>query len=106
MIPIKRLILSFVYLTFALLVACEPLAPDQTPQYVIVTGETPETFNMPSPTPLIGNTLPAGAAMVASETPFALTPAANVGGVVNTPVPSSTPTPPATALPSPTPFVC
>ena len=56
MIPTKRYFLLFVYLTLTLLVACEPLAPDQTPQYVVVTGETPETFSIPSPTPPIGLT--------------------------------------------------
>jgi hypothetical protein len=59
MIPTKCVSLLFVFLTFALLVACEPLAPEQTPQFVIVTGETPETFSIPSPTPLIGSTVPA-----------------------------------------------
>ncbi len=106
MIPTKRHFLLFVYLTLTLLVACEPLAPDQTPQYVVVTGETPETFSMPSPTPPIGLTAAAvtETAVTAAAPPTA--PPANVGGVVNTPVPSSTPTPPATALPSPTPFAC
>jgi enterochelin esterase-like enzyme len=103
MIPTKRYFLLFVFLTLSLLVACEPLAPDQTPQYVVVTGETPETFSMPSPTPPIGQTA-AAVTQVAALPPTA--PPANVGGVVNTPVPSSTPTPPATALPSPTPFAC
>ena len=108
MIPTKRYFLLFVYLTLTLLVACEPLAPDQTPQYVVVTGETPETFSMPSPTPPIG--LTAAAVTETAVTAIAAVPPteppANVGGVVNTPVPSSTPTPPATALPSPTPFAC
>ena len=102
MIPTKRYFLLFVFLTLSLLVACEPLAPDQTPQYVVVTGETPETFSMPSPTPPIGQT--AAATQVAVLPPTV--PPANVGGVVNTPMPSSTPTPPATAQPSPTAFAC
>jgi enterochelin esterase-like enzyme len=102
MIPTKRYFLLFVFLTLSLLVACEPLAPDQTPQYVIVTGETPETFSMPSPTPPIGQT--AAATQLVALPPTA--PPTSVGGVVNTPVPSVTPTPPATALPSPTAFAC
>jgi hypothetical protein len=102
MIPTKRYFLLFVFLTLSLLVACEPLAPDQTPQYVVVTGETPETFSMPSPTPPIGQT--AAATQIAAVPPTA--PPTSIGGVVNTPVPSSTPTPPATALPSPTAFAC
>jgi enterochelin esterase-like enzyme len=102
MIPTKRYFLLFVFLTLSLLVACEPLAPDQSPRYVVVTGETPETFSMPSPTPPIGET--AAATQIAALPPTA--PPANVGGVVNTPVPSSTPTPPATAQPSPTAFAC
>jgi enterochelin esterase-like enzyme len=108
MIPIKRLSQLFVCLTFVLLVACEPLAPDQTPQYIIVTGETPETFSMPSPTPPIGMTAPAMSATEdgTANSPIAAVPSANAGGVVNTPVPSSTPTLPATAQPSPTSFVC
>ena len=52
MIPTKRFFLPFVCLTFVLLAACEPLAPDQSPQYIVVTGETPETFSIPSVTPL------------------------------------------------------
>jgi enterochelin esterase-like enzyme len=102
MIPTKRYFLLFVFLTLSLLVACEPLAPDQSPRYVVVTGETPETFSMPSPTPPIGET--AAATQIAALPPTP--PPANVGGVVNTPVPSSTPTPPATAQPSPTAFAC
>jgi enterochelin esterase-like enzyme len=93
MIPTKRLALLFVCLTLTLLVACEPLAPEQTPQYIVVTGETPDTSGGFVPTPLIGKTIPA-------------TSVTNNGGVVNTPVPSATPTPPATAVPSPTPFGC
>ena len=102
MIPTKRYFLLSVFLTLSLLVACEPLAPDQTPQYVVVTGETPETFSMPSPTPPIGQTT--AATQIAAVPPTA--PPSNIGGVVNTPVPSATPTPPATALPSPTAFAC
>ena len=40
MITHKRLLFLFACLTFVLLVACEPLAPEQTPRYIVVTGET------------------------------------------------------------------
>ena len=94
MIPKKHLLLPAVILTLIVLAACEPLAPDQTPVYIVVTGETPDTLTQPAPTvPLSGAATPqAGGPMAA--------------GVVNTPIPSDTPLPEATALPSPTPFAC
>lgn len=94
MVHRRYLILFVISLTFTLLVACEPLAPDQTPQYIIVTGETPETGPMLTPTPPVAQTAVAG-----SDT-------AGVAGVVNTPLPTETPVPIPTALPSATPFVC
>ncbi|MBN1678809.1 MAG: hypothetical protein JW966_00860 [Anaerolineae bacterium] len=83
----------FVCLTFIVLAACEPLAPEQTPQYIVVTGETPISAS--------------SAALAASPDGPALTaePPAAVGAV-NTPVPSPTPIPPPTGTPSPTPYVC
>ncbi len=95
MIPKSAMTLLFVCLTFALLAACEPLAPDQTPQIIVVTGETPDRIIEPSPSPPLGG----GADSAPPATAFA-------GGVVNTPVPSETPVPPPTAIPSSTPFTC
>ncbi len=98
MIPKKHIFLLVVFLTFALLVACEPLAPAQSPVYVVVTGETPGTLTgVTGPTPPF-----AGNVAVTPEAPAL----ANAGGVVNTPVPSATPVPVATALPTATPFTC
>lgn len=100
MIPQKRYIFLIVCLTFALLVACEPLAPDQTPRYIVVTGETPQTVVKPQPTsPLMAQTPVAGG----STSPEGVMAA---GGVVSTPLPSPTSVPPATAVPTATPFVC
>jgi enterochelin esterase-like enzyme len=102
MIPKKLLLPSIAFLTFALLVACEPLAPDQTPRYVIVTGETPEDGAAPSTSPLA----------VTPELAEGLVPtlagesAVNVGGAIASPVPVETPTEAPTAIPSATPFVC
>jgi enterochelin esterase-like enzyme len=104
MISIKRLTLLFVFLTVSMLLACEPLAPEQAPQYVVVTGETPVTTAQPSsvaaaistdepPGQLVGD---AGNAAVVSLP----------SGVVNTPELSATPLPPPTALSTVTPFVC
>jgi len=94
MTPKRHLLLTTVVLTLALLVACEPLAPAQTPVYIVVTGETPATTP-----PLAGET-----PVAAASTPQPAAP--GVAGVVNTLAPSPTPTPVATALPSPTPFKC
>ena len=52
MITHKRLLFLFACLTFVLLVACEPLAPEQTPRYIVVTGETPDA-GVPTPTFLL-----------------------------------------------------
>lgn len=100
MIPKRTLTLLFVCLTVVGLLACEPLAPEQTSQYVIVTGETPDTMLMASPMPTLDLTAQPGPSMPA------VTSVASTGGVVNTPEPTATPIPIPTALPSPTPFVC
>ena len=96
MITKNRVLLSCVFLTFGLLVACEPLAPEQTQQIVVVTGETPvvseaqsgESVSTITPTLLIGDDL----------------------GVVQTgePIAESTvaQTPTETPIPSATPYVC
>jgi enterochelin esterase-like enzyme len=102
MIPKKRFTLLFVCLTFGILAACEPLAPEQTPQYIVVTGETPLSITVVSPTPPLGDTIPP---VSSSGTPVAAA-VVNAGGVVNTPLPSETPVPAATVVPSATPFVC
>lgn len=95
MIPKRYLTLLFVCLTLAGLIACEPMAPAQSPQYVIVIGETPDAAaTLAAQTPLPGQTVPA------------VTGVPGTGGVVNTPEPSATSVPIPTALPSPTPFVC
>ena len=93
MIPKKQALIPFVCLTLTLLVACEPLAPEQTPHVIVVTGETPQSGTL-QPTSLLSGTVTPGTAV------------ANAGGVVNTPIPSPTLTPPATATPTATPFVC
>jgi len=81
MIPTKHFSHLFVWLTLILLVACEPLAPDQTPRYIVVTGETPQDI-----------------AWVSTSTPDVATP---------TPTsPPATPTVTAVPVPSPAPFVC
>ncbi|GIV80876.1 MAG: hypothetical protein KatS3mg051_0230 [Anaerolineae bacterium] len=72
MIPKKTLLLTTVVLTLALLAACEPLAPAQTPVYIVVTGETPET------TPPLAEAAPA----LGAGTPQPAAP--GVAGVVNT----------------------
>ncbi len=113
MIPKRYLTLLLVCLTFSVLLACEPLAPEQTTSYVIVTGETPDAIIQPTPTAPLVQTAPAGG----SATEMAVgntqgdrlageTTGASAGGIVNTPVPTNTPIPAPTAIPSPTPFVC
>ena len=84
--------------------ACEPLAPEQSPRYVVVTGETPDAGNPFLVTPQVGGIVPTGE-MTPVSAPLPTT-IGGAGGVVNTPVPSATPIPPSTALPSPTPFAC
>lgn len=115
MIPKKTVYLLFVCLTLGVLVACEPLAPKQNPQYVVVTGETPRIASSPLPTSPLEETIPAaqtagpaagGLVPTAESSVPAVTPSANAGGVINTPLPSETPLPAATALPSATPFAC
>lgn len=100
MIPKKSLLFLSALLTLALLVACEPLAPEQTPNVVVVTGETPDAASA-TPVAAAINVTPAPDGTLPASTP-----AANAGGVVNTPVPSRTPTPQPTPTPSVTPFVC
>lgn len=90
MIPKKRLLQLSVFLTFTLLTACEPLAPQQTPQIIVVTGVTP--------------TAPPGGADVLFEA--VIEPGTLAAGAVNTPVPTPTATPTPTALPTATPFGC
>jgi enterochelin esterase-like enzyme len=87
MIPKKSLIHLSVFLTFALLVACEPLAPDGTPQYIVVTGETPATSAAQTPDSAVA------ANMVG---------ATSTSAVVNTPAPSGTPLPTETPVPTAT----
>ncbi|MGQ9849684.1 MAG: alpha/beta hydrolase [Aggregatilineaceae bacterium] len=94
MIPKSHLLLTTVVLTFVVLAACEPLAPAQTPVYIVVTGVTPDATVSAA----------VGALDVATGTPQPAAP--GVAGVVNTLAPSPTPSPVATALPSPTPFKC
>lgn len=85
MIPEKRAFFLFVCLTLWVLAACEPLAPDQTPRVIVVTGETPATIAW-APTQPIGST---------TGTPTGLS---NASGAVSTLTPTPTPSP----LPSPT----
>jgi enterochelin esterase-like enzyme len=89
MIPVKRALFLFVCPTLLLLAACEPLAPDSTPRYVIVTGETAPA-PLPSISPLVAST-PVVAGAV---------------GMVSTPIPAVTATRAATPGPSPTAFGC
>ena len=116
MIRIKHLSLLFAFLTFGGLLACEPLAPDQTPQYVVVTGETPPptspavlaTVPPTQPTltadgtPLTDGSLSTDGASLVDDTSSPGT----AGGMVNTPEPSITPVPIDTAEPTATQFVC
>lgn len=93
-------------LTALLLVACEPLAPEQTPQVIVVTGQTPNT-PLALPTDLAAAvdmtqggavaTAPSGVIPSVENTPI---------GVVNTPVPSPTPTFTPSPVPTATPYVC
>lgn len=78
MIPTKRFLIPVVSLTVMLLVACEPLAPEQ---YVVVTGVSPEAT-----TELV--------ALAGTPT------------VVHTPEPTPTPRPTWTPMPTVTPFAC
>jgi enterochelin esterase-like enzyme len=91
MITQKQTLFLVVCLTLALLAACEPLAPEQTPQYIVVTGETAAPSAPTSAAAFVG-TLPATSA--------------NSAGVVNTPSPSETSLPTETAIPSATPMSC
>jgi enterochelin esterase-like enzyme len=84
MIPKKRLLQLFGFLTLSLLVGCEPLAPEDGTQYVIVTDTPGSVATIPPVTPSLDSN----------------------GAVVNTPEPSATPLPTATITPSPTPVVC
>lgn len=95
MIPRKRAFQLTVCLTLGLLAACEPLAPQQTPQVIVVTGVTE---NAPA---VEANGLLEAALGV--RTPPA---ADRAAGVVNTPVPTPTTTAVPTLLPSATPFGC
>lgn len=95
MIPKKRALQLTAFLTLALLTACEPLAPRQTPQVIVVTGVTQE-----APSGLEEVLLDGGVERGSSP---AGTP---TGGVVSTPVPTVTPTPTPTVIPTATPFVC
>lgn len=88
----NRLALLFVCLTVGLLVACEPLAPEQEQTIIVVTGVTPqitpsvsaESPSAETPTPLIGDTV----------------------GLVPTTQPENTPEPVQASDPSATPFAC
>lgn len=94
MIPTRAHFFLFVLLTFALLAACEPLAPSQTPQYIIVTGETPDVVVLASPTsPLAGTPQPTPVFAAGSGS-------GQSGGVVSTPLPTMTPPPLPTAAPT------
>ncbi len=97
MIPKRRALELFVFLTLAPLTACEPLAPQQTPQIIIVTGVT-------EPAPLHGDEDVIAAAANSDVGGDGL--AIPAVGVVNTPLPTSTPTPIPTPLPTATPFGC
>ena len=100
MIPKERVLQLVVFLTFTLLMACEPLAPEQSPVYVVVTGETPGTGSAATPTAPLSDT--AAVPVQTANSPAMV----NEGGVVNTPLPSATPVPIPTALPTATPFKC
>lgn len=98
-------IFLLISLTIAFLVACEPLAPDQTPQYIIVTGETPNIVAMPTATVPIAP-VESPVSVDATSTDLATPEVTRTERVVNTPVPTDTPIPIPTALPTATPFVC
>ncbi len=103
MIPKKLILPSIAFLTFALLTACEPLAPDQTPRYVVVTGETPDgAANAPSTSSSAGTPALADGSVATLDGENAL----NVGGAIASPVPTAAPTVAPTAIPSATPFAC
>lgn len=97
MIPKKRLYHLFVCLTLGLLAACEPLAPAQTPNVIVVTGVTPDVTSQPTATPPFEDTT--------NETPSPDS-AISAGGPVSTATPSLTPTRVLTATPTATPFNC
>src|SRR5690606_5515229 len=92
MIPKSRVLLLTAFLTLALFTACEPLAPQQTPQVIVVTD-----------TPDAGLSGIEGLQLAAPDTPQA---AALAGAQVSTPAPTVTATPEPTAIPTATPFVC
>jgi len=85
MIPVKRALFLFACPTLLWLAACEPLAPDATPRYVIVTGETAPA-PLPSVAPLAAGTPVVAGAVAAAGTP---TPAASA---TRAPTPGPTPT--------------
>jgi enterochelin esterase-like enzyme len=88
MIPTKRLLFLFFNLTLILLVACEPLAPEQKPAVIVVTGETPI------------NAMPIAVDVTLTPT------GQGIVGPIETVAPSETPLPTITMTPSTTPFVC
>lgn len=95
MIPKRRAFQLTAFLTLALLTACEPLAPHQTPSVIVVTGVTQD-----APSRIDEVLLGAGGQRAPAQ---AATP---VGGAVSTPIPTVTPTPTPTATPTATPFLC
>ncbi len=102
----KRLFYLIFCLTFVLLSACEPLAPELTP---------PATEYTPAVTAMAGSTSPA-TFVVITNTPsddpvtpdesITVASGGNVSGAVNTPQPTITPAPQATAQPTIAPAAC
>lgn len=95
MIPKRRAIQLTAFLTLALFTACEPLAPQLSPEVIVVTGVTKDP-----PSAIEEVMLDGGNRRAPSQ---AGTPA---GDVVSTPIPTVTPTPTPTATATATPFVC
>jgi enterochelin esterase-like enzyme len=107
MIPLKRVFIPFVCLTVGLLAACEPLAPEQTPQIIVVTGETPDATAEPLPTSPLGQAVvqvPTSATV--SPMPGSSTDEVGTGDLTTTPEPEQTVVREGEVTPSATPFVC
>ncbi|NLX09043.1 MAG: esterase family protein [Chloroflexi bacterium] len=106
MIPTKRFLYLSVFLTLALLTACEPLAPEQSPQVIVVTGETPLAAASTPTRPIWGpaspapEESPAGGVIPAAGDPLATEESAPVEDA------APSPTSPPTITPTPDPFGC
>lgn len=102
----QRFFLLVVCLAVGLVTACEPLAPEQTPKVIVVTGETPATGAQPDAVlPVAPTSPPEGASVGPAGIPVP-TGITGASGVVSTPVPSDTPIPAPSMPPTATPFVC